>query len=161
MLAPPLCSISARVRKKNFRASRLVPAPPLCSSSVRMRKKNFPRFAPRACVLVALAICQNAEKFFRASRLVLASSLCMSSVRMRLFFVFSRFAPRVRFRAGASCSLLRRAHHLSNRGHCFLFALRASCSRLRCADVTDGVCVFFAICHRFFIFCLRLLSNSS
>jgi hypothetical protein len=42
----------------------------------------------------------------------------------------------------------------------FFFALRASCSRLRCANVIDGVCFFFAFRHCFF-FCLRLLSNSS
>ena len=68
-------------------------------------KKIFLRFAPRARVLVVLAICQNEENFFRASRLVPASSLCMSSVRMSFFFFFAlrascsfpRFEPRVRF----------------------------------------------------------------
>jgi len=148
------------MRKKNFRASRLVPAPPLCSSSVRVRKKNFPRFAPRACVLVVLAICQNEEFFFRASRLVLASSLCMSSVRLRLFFSFSRFAPRVRFRASSLVFASSSCTSSVKQRTLFFFALRSSCSRLRCADVVDGVCVFFRFSSLFF-FCLRLLSNSS
>ena len=98
-----------------------------------------------------LAICQNEEIFFRASRLVLASSLCMSCVRLRLFFSFSRFAPRVRFRASSLVFASSSCTSSVKQRTLFFFALRSSCSRLRSADVVDGVCVFFRFSSFFFL----------
>jgi len=190
--------------KKFFRA--LVPAPPLCSSSVRMRKKNFSRFAPRAGASVVLHICASKEKnFFRASRLGPAPPLCSSSVRvMKKKFsalrasclrprcachlsewgnFFSRFAPR-------ACLFV--THVICQNEVFFFFALRASCSFPRwslvfasssCTSSVKQRTLFFFLrfapraralavqtllmeyaffrFSSFLFFCLRLLSNSS
>ena len=85
-----------------------------------MRNFFFSRFGPRARPFVVHVICQNEVVVFFFA--------------LRASCSFPRFEPRVRFFV---------VHIICQTEDIVFFALRASCSRLRCADVIDGVSVFF------------------
>ena len=51
----------------------------------------------------------------------------------------------------ASCSLLRRAHHLSNRGHCFFLRFAPRARAFAAQTLLMEYAFFFAFCHCFFL----------